>query len=526
MTGLRTSWATRIASAACVIVLAFLARDAFGSFDHPGCGDLCSEAFWARATEEDVTAGFSLAPAALSYRGHIIRLAVSSGGSAAAVETLLRAGAPPNARFEGEPWDVWDGYGNRTVLQEAARRDADVVSVLLSFGALPHLADRKRRTPLHDAVAAGLTRAAAFLLQAGADPRAVDTDGVRPTDLAERLDNDAMRFLLRTVTAPPPCGRLCAPDFWKTVTAEQLTDLLARTPYTRERSQRGDAPLHVALKYAADIELLELLLDHGMDPNARNARDDTPLHVAAWAPADTAAIRALLKRGAMLDLANGQGQTPLHVAADHAEIGAVRVLLDAGANPDVLGGAFFDDRGKLKLLDKELEQIVVYGYYRPKNPNRLDNFKEEVIRQGRLKPGETFEEKYKHLLDKRNENFYYSSMSYCYNRRPKKEPVFKDNLRIRLYAKDGRLLAEDFLRLERSEDDSFTVVAYLPYHDAGHEIHIVNIQGEKEARLEKLGVNSQSALKEISRLYDRGVGHRTGWTYRLTSQCYIAAPLR
>lgn len=153
----------------------------------------------------------------------------------------------------------------------------------------------------------------------------------------------------------------------------------------------------------------------------------------------------------MLDLANGQGETPLQVAADYAEIGAMRVLLAAGANPDFLGGAFFDDNGRLELPDKELEQIVVYGYYRPKNPNRLDNFEQEVIRQGRLKPGEVFEEKYKHLLSSRNENFYYASMSYCYNRRPKKEPVFKENLRIRLYGKDGKLLAQDFLRLKDRE---------------------------------------------------------------------------
>lgn len=216
---------------------AFLARDVFGSSYRSGCGDLCSEAFWAGATAENVAAEFSRAPGALSYRRHIVRLAVSSGGSAEAVKALLEAGAPPNARFEGEPWD---GYGNRTVLQEASRRDADVVSVLLSFGALPHLADQKRRTPLHDAAEAGLTRAVTFLVKAGADPRAVDAAGVKPTDLAERLDNDAIRFLLRTLRAPPPCGRLCAPDFWKTVTAEQLADALAGAPYTRERSRRDD----------------------------------------------------------------------------------------------------------------------------------------------------------------------------------------------------------------------------------------------------------------------------------------------
>ena len=332
---------TPVLTAVCIGMLAFMTHAAQGLDDSPECGDLCSKEFWAVATGDDVAAEFIRHARALSYRGNILRLAITSDGRADAVKELLDAGAPPNARLKDYPWD---DYGNRSVLQEAARRDARLVSVLLNAGALPHMADQGGRTPLHDAVEAGLTGVVTLLVKAGADRRAMDAKGVTPMDLAERLDDDAMRFLLRTLRAPPPCGRLCAPEFWRTATREQVAEALARGTHTRERSRQGDASLHVALAEGADVEMVKLLLDHGADPNARNARDDTPLHVAARTPGATAAVGALLQRGAMLEAANGEDRTPLHVASERADsIGAMRLLLDAGANPNVSTGDYYGD---------------------------------------------------------------------------------------------------------------------------------------------------------------------------------------
>ncbi len=177
----------------------------------------------------------------------------------------------------------------------------------------------------------------------------------------------------------------------------------------------------------------------------------------------------------------------------------------------------------LRFPEKDLEEIVVWGYYRPENPHRLDSFRQEVIRQGRLKPGEVFEEKYEHLLDSLNENYYYTEMRYCYYRKYDKERVFKDSFRIRLYDKNGRLLAEDYLRLIAEKEDSVSFAAYLPYHNAGHEIRIVRLEGKEEVLLEKLKFNPRSELMQISTLYDRI--YRTGWTFDGESQCFVAPPL-
>ena len=369
MKGMRTKWASRIAVAACIGALACVAS--YGSMsnvyslsdhsdadglpsdhqrkipldpDYPGCVYLCWARFWADANAGVVVAALAREPAARSYLGHVLRLAVTSGGSAGAVKELLRAGAPPNARLDpcprqgcGSRYDQGDG---RFVLHEASRRDAQVVSVLLNAGAFPHLADEAGRTPLHDAVEAGLSDAVSLLMAAGADPRAPDTAGVTPVGLAGELGDDEVLAVLRTSrVSPPPCGRLCEPGFWRTATAKQVRVVLAQAGGARGRSPRGDTPLHVALAEGVGAKMMKLLLDHGADPNARNARDDTPLHVAARTPGGVAVVPILLERGAMLEAANAKGRTPLHVASERgATIDAMRVLLNAGAKPNTHAG--------------------------------------------------------------------------------------------------------------------------------------------------------------------------------------------
>lgn len=353
---------SRIIAAAFIGVVVCMVNHAHGlSFErYPNCGDLCSQEFWAYAAGGDVAAELGRNPKArswraLSYRRHILRLAVTSGGSAEAVKELLRAGAPPNGRADGSmakagvgragiPRQATNHGGGRSMLQEAARRDAEVVSALLGAGALPHLADQRGRTPLHDAVEAGRTRAVTVLLAAGADPRTPDATGVTPMGLARELGDNEVIAVLQAPRAPlPSCGELCEAEFWRTATTERVEKALARAPHAGGRSPKGDSPLHLAIAAGADAGMVKLLLDHGANPNARNALDDTPLHVAARTPGGDGVIATLLEGGAMLEAANGKDWTPLHVAAERADYGAIQSLREAGANPFLLTGEFAGD---------------------------------------------------------------------------------------------------------------------------------------------------------------------------------------
>ena len=351
-------------AATCCLALVSAAHPAFGlRFNtYPGCDDLCSEEFWAGAGANDVAAALAREPAVTSYRGHVLRLALSSGARADAVAVLLSAGAPPNVRADvgshrhvlqdavafgtGTLSDGWadDGDRDRFPPEDAARRSTDIVAVLLNAGALPQLADDEGRTPLHEAAKWGRSDAAVLLMAAGADPRAADPSGMTAINVARYYHNDdLLALLLAPPDPPPPCGRLCDAEFWKSAGSEQVRETLTRAATARGRSSRGDTPLHVALRTAAEVESVKLLLDHGADPNARNARDDTPLHVAAGTSGGAAAVSMLLDRGAMLDAANADDWTPLHVASEHAAtIGAMRTLLEAGADPDIRAGDLFE----------------------------------------------------------------------------------------------------------------------------------------------------------------------------------------
>ena len=143
----------------------------------------------------------------------------------------------------------------------------------------------------------------------------------------------------------------------------------------------------------------------------------------------------------------------------------------------------------LKHLGRDMREIRVYGTYRPVDPERLDNFKEEVVKQGSLKPGEVFEEKYEHLLDVLDEKFVDARFNYCYENAPdnRKEPVFNKNLRVRLYDMNENVIAEDYLRVRKydEQENKYVTISYLTYEKKGHFFRVVRLEGEKEVMLWK-----------------------------------------
>ena len=329
---------TRLVLASVAVLIAVCTTPAAVSgrsiFHNPECDELCGEDFWAGAGAEDVAAALAEQPAALGYRRTMLWLAVQAG-NATATRALLRAGAPPNGR-------EWRGRRD-FVLHAAAARGGEIVDVLLEAGAFPDvtIGSGGCLAPLHMAVHAGKIGAVASLLEAGADPLAPDCQGLTAVDLARRgqAGSDLLALLLAPPAQPPPCGKLCEAGFWNAASREDVRIALMQAPATRRWSAPGGGPLHVALAAGADEEMVELLLDHGVDPNGRDRRDDTPLHVVARQPGGAGSVALLLRRGADLEALNGRDWTPLHAATERAaSLASMRVLLDAGADPDVRAG--------------------------------------------------------------------------------------------------------------------------------------------------------------------------------------------
>ena len=82
-----------------------------------------------------------------------------------------------------------------------------------------------------------------------------------------------------------------------------------------------------------DIEAVEVLLEEGVDVNAKDNYGATPLISAAFF-GYTEIAELLLEAGADPNIKDKDGWTPLMIAAMDGKTGVVKLLLKAGADPN------------------------------------------------------------------------------------------------------------------------------------------------------------------------------------------------
>ena len=93
-------------------------------------------------------------------------------------------------------------------------------------------------------------------------------------------------------------------------------------------------PLMLAV-VGRDAALVQDLVARGAEVNARNQRRWTSLTYASLVSEEEPVISTLLANGALVDARDDTGRTPLFTAVEMRHIGSVRLLAEAGADPNV-----------------------------------------------------------------------------------------------------------------------------------------------------------------------------------------------
>ncbi|CAB1318604.1 unnamed protein product, partial [Coregonus sp. 'balchen'] len=223
-------------------------------------------------------------------------------------KVLLDKGAKANAR----------ALSGLTPLHVAAfMGHLNIVKNLLHRGASPNASNVKVETPLHMASRAGHCEVALFLLQntAQVDAKAKMT---RP------LCSCAARWDIRSVT-----DALGAQSNSRSYHLATPLTIAAREGQRPTPASRGQGRNNQMTKYGK-VDVVELLLERGANPNAAGKNGLTPLHVAVHHN-NLDVVKLLVSKGGNAHSTAWNGYTPLHIAAKQNQVEVAGCLLQYGA---------------------------------------------------------------------------------------------------------------------------------------------------------------------------------------------------
>ncbi|KAK6169585.1 hypothetical protein SNE40_020608 [Patella caerulea] len=247
----------------------------------------------------------------VKFQDGCIFLAACSSSDTEEVKKLLDRGADINT----------SNIDGLTALHQACIDDnQDMVEFLVDNGAEVDVCDNEGWTPLHATASCGFTEIARYLIKRGANVAAVNNDGDLPMDICE--DEEMENLLQKEMDDQGIDAELARQEEEERMLADANQWLNSKNVKEKKHTKTGATALHVAAAKSY-IKVMEILIQAGVDINARDNDGWTPLHAAAhWGQEESCQI--LVDNMCDMDIKNNAGQSAFELA--DAEM--VRVLED------------------------------------------------------------------------------------------------------------------------------------------------------------------------------------------------------
>lgn len=253
-----------------------------------------------------------------------------------------------------DPKSWHDADSGRSLLHYAATsNEVETITFLLTErGLSPNLQDQNGDTPLHKAVMAGHTEAAAALLASRADDTIKNTQQDPPLHVAIKQNSEKgnalvaefvrhshIRLFVRGYHGYSSLHIMAKANNFKALellysTASELLDASMIKFHLLTKDNNGLTSFHLAARVNS-LEVLEFLLSKGSECAISAAELQTNLSHDGRSPFHYAVerghvkcVEAFLKHGADPTSANGFHPPPLHVACSHGELCVLKTMVD------------------------------------------------------------------------------------------------------------------------------------------------------------------------------------------------------
>ncbi|GLA98226.1 hypothetical protein AtubIFM57143_006165 [Aspergillus tubingensis] len=242
------------------------------------------------------------------------------------VQVLLNQGADPNASNSEEQSPLY------CAIQSG---NPQVFKILLDAGAKINGASKSQAALIYKAVRAGQDKdVIRLLMEAGCNPLAKVSGLMTSLELALIRNDRAMVLQLLERVGPntPSLAEYSEGLFWLAYEGciEGVRKVLKEAgDGTLEGKTFGMAALHIAARSGRE-EVLQFLLERGSNPNARSSDNKTPLIYACTRGEQVGVVKRLLDAGANPDLVSDRGFSALHCAIESKSDDLVQLLLKQG----------------------------------------------------------------------------------------------------------------------------------------------------------------------------------------------------